>query len=72
MNAISKEQLDTFVLVYLDDILIFSRTVEEHIGHLMTALRKLRDAKFFARFHKCSFFQERVEYLGFDVSRDGI
>ena len=72
MNAVFKEELDTFVLVYLDDILVFSRTVEEHIDHLRTALRKLREAKLFARLHKCSFFQERVEYLGFDVSKDGI
>ena len=72
MNAIFKEELDTFVLVYLDDILVFSRTMEEHISHLRTALRKLRDAKLFARLHKCLFSQERVEYLGFDVSRDGI
>ena len=72
MNAVFKEELDTFVLVYLDDILVFSRTLEEHISHLRTALRKLRDAKLFARLHKCSFFQEKVEYLGFDVSRNGI
>ena len=72
MNAVFKEELDTFVLVYLDDILVFSRTLKEHISHLRTALRKLRDAKLFARLHKCSFFQEKVEYLGFDVSRNGI
>ena len=72
MNTIFKEELDSFILVYLDDILVFSRTVEEHISHLRTALRKLRDAKLFARLHKCSFFQERVENLGFDISRDGI
>ena len=72
MNHIFKEELDTFVLVYLDDILVFSRTLEEHISHLRTALRKLRDAKLFARLHKCSFFQEKVEYLGFDVSERGV
>ena len=71
INAIFKEELVSFVLVYLDDILVFSRTVEEHISQLRTVLRKLRDAKLFARLHKSSFFQERVEYLGFDVSRDG-
>ena len=69
MNAVFKEELDTFVLVYLDDILVFLHTLEEHISHLRTALRKLRDAKLFVRLHKCSFFQEKVEYLGFDVSR---
>ena len=72
MNHIFKEELDTFVLVYLDDILVFSRTLEEHISHLRTALKKLRDAKLFARLHKCSFFQEKVEYLGFDVLEKGV
>ena len=48
MNVVFKEELDTFVLVYLDDILVFLRTVEEHISHLRTALRKLQDAKLFA------------------------
>ena len=49
MNAVFKEELDTFVLVYLDDILVFSCTVEEHISHLRIALRKLRDAKLFVQ-----------------------
>ena len=72
MNSLFKEELDAFVLVYLDDILVFSQTLEDHIRHIRTALQKMRDAKFFARLHKCSFFQEKVEYLGFDVSRDGV
>ena len=72
MNSIFKEELDTFVLVYLDDILIFSQTLQEHIRHIRKALEKLRQAKLYARLHKCSFFQERVEYLGFDVSAQGV
>ena len=60
--------MDDFILVYLDDILIFSRTLQEHIRHIRIALEQLRTAKFYARLHKCSFFQTRVEYLGFDVS----
>ena len=68
MNEIFKEELDDFVLVYLDDILIFSKTLKEHIHHIRQALEKLRKAQLYARLHKCSFFQERVEYLGFDVS----
>ena len=69
MNSLFKEEMDTFVLVYLNDILVFLQTLEDHIRHIRTALQKMRDAKFFARLHKCSFFQEKVEYLGFDVSR---
>ena len=72
MNNIFKEELDAFVLVYLDDILIFSQTLQEHIIHIRRALEKLRSAKLYARLHKCSFFQDRVEYLGFDVSAQGV
>ena len=72
MNSLFKEELDTFVLVYLDDILVFLQTLEDHIHHFKTTLQKMRDAKFFARLHKCSFFQEKVEDLGFDVSRHGV
>ena len=68
MNTIFKDELDAFILVYLDDILIFSQTLQEHISHIRQALEKLREAKLYARLHKCSFFQEQVEYLGFDVS----
>ena len=59
MNSIFKEELDDFVLVYLDDILIFSETLQEHIEHIKTALEKLRTAKLYARLHKCAFFQKK-------------
>ena len=72
MNMLFKNELDNFVLVYLDDILIFSKTLEDHIQHIRQALEKLKEAKLYARLHKCAFFQERVEYLGFDVSYQGI
>ena len=72
MNNLFKEDLDAFVAVYLDDILIFSQTLQEHIIHIRQALEKLRQAKMYARLHKCSFFQERVEYLGFEVSAQGV
>ena len=72
MNMLFKDELDKFVLVYLDDILIFSKTLEDHIQHIKQALEKLKEAKLYARLHKCAFFQERVEYLGFDVSYQGI
>ena len=72
MNSLFKDELDAFVLVYLDDILVFLQTLEDHIRHIRIALQKMKDAQFFARLHKCSFFQEKVEYLGFDVSRNGI
>ena len=60
------------MLVYLDDILVFSTTLEDHIGHIRKTLDRLRQAKLYARLHKCSFFQNQVEYLGYDVSAEGI
>ena len=71
MNSLFKEELDAFVVVYLGDILVFLLMLEDHIHHIRIALQKMREAKFFARLHKCSFFQEEVEYLGFDGSRHG-
>ena len=67
-----KEKLDAFVLVYLDNILIFFRTLQEHIQHIRKALERLREAKIYARLHKCEFFKKKVDYLGFDVSSHGI
>ena len=52
MNILFKEELDNFIVAYLDDILIFSKTLEEHIQHIIRALEKLRDA----RLHKYAFF----------------
>ena len=72
MNKIFREELDAFVLVYLDDILIFSQTLHEHIQHIRIALERLRTAKIYARLHKCEFFRDKKEYLGFDVSIQGV
>ena len=58
--------------VYLDDILIFSRSIDEHWQHIRWALEKLREAKLFGRLHKCEFLKEQVDYLGFEVSPGGI
>ena len=61
MNEIFKHQVGKFVLVYLDDILIFSRSREEHLRHLREALEVLRANTFYARLHKCFFLQEEIE-----------
>ena len=72
MNRVFAKELDAFVLVYLDDILIFSKTKEEHLHHIKIALERLRVQKIYARLHKCEFFCDKVEYLGFDVSEAGV
>ena len=72
MNTVFAEDINSFILVYLDDILIYSRTLEEHWDHLRKALKKLQDAKLYGRLHKCEFLKDRVEYLGFEVSQEGV
>ena len=72
MNKVFAEHIGDFIAVYLDDILIFSRSIDEHWQHIRWALEKLREAKLFGRLHKCEFLKEQVDYLGFEVSPGGI
>ena len=72
MNDIFRPLLDVCVVVYLDDILIYSKTMEEHIGHVIQALQILRDQKLYGKLSKCSSGEGSVDYLGFMVDKDGI
>jgi hypothetical protein len=72
MNEIFKDVLDQFLVVYLDDILVYSRTIEEHAEHLKIVLDKLRQNKLRSRVHKCRFLQPKVDYLGYIVGEDKI
>lgn len=64
--------MDKFVLVYLDDILIYSRTKQEHLTHLDKVLRVLMDHQLVANKEKCAFFTDRVDYLGHTITPEGI
>ena len=73
MNRIFQQHLEKFVLVYLDDILVFSKTQEEHLEHLRKAFEILRENnKLFAQLTKCRFAKSELEYLGHVVGKDGI
>src|SRR3954463_12435497 len=72
MNSIFMEYLDKFVVVYLDDILIYSRNEEEHAEHLRLVLTKLREHRLYAKFSKCEFWLPEVTYLGHMISAKGI
>ena len=72
MNDILREHLDTFVIVYLDDILIYSKSKEEHAQHLKTVLSLLRQHKLYAKASKCEFGMPETEFLGHIVSQAGI
>ena len=72
MNTVFEQELNSFILVYLDDILVYSHSIGEHWGHLRCAFDRLRRAKLYARLHKCEFLKDKVDYLGFEVGQDGI
>src|SRR3954466_1707421 len=68
MNDIFRDHLDKFVIVYLDDILVYSKTPEEHIKHLRSVLETLRKHNLYAKWSKCELFKQQVEYLGYYIS----
>src|SRR3954466_15406995 len=72
MNSIFMEYLDKFVVVYLDDILIYSKNEEEHTEHLRLVLMKLREHRLYANFSKCDFWLPEVTYLGHVISANSI
>jgi hypothetical protein len=72
MNETFRDMLDRWVLVFLDDILVFSRTKEEHIDHVRKVLMRLREHKLYAKLSKCEFFRSEVEFLGHRLSGDGL
>src|SRR3954463_10260730 len=72
MNSIFMEYLDKFIVVYLDDILIYSNNEEEHAEHLRLVLMKLQEHRLYAKFSKCVFWLPEVTYLGHMISAKGI
>ena len=72
MNIIFKDEVDAFFSLELDDILVFSSTDAEHLQHVRIAMEKLGKAKLYARLQISEFFKSRVEYLGLDVSAQGV
>ncbi|KAH9658349.1 Endonuclease [Citrus sinensis] len=72
MNRIFQPYLDQFVIVFIDDILIYSKNKEEHETHLRVVLETLREKKLYGKFKKCEFWLDRVMFLGHIVTKDGI
>jgi hypothetical protein len=72
MNKVFMEYLDKFVVVFIDDILVFSKTKAEHVGHLRLVLQKLREHKLYAKRSKCEFWLKEVSFLDHVVSNRGI
>jgi hypothetical protein len=72
INKVFMEYLDKFVVVFIDDILVYSRGEEEHEEHLCLALQKLRENMLYAKLSKCEFWMNQVAFLGHVVSKGGI
>jgi Reverse transcriptase (RNA-dependent DNA polymerase)/RNase H-like domain found in reverse transcriptase/Integrase zinc binding domain/Chromo (CHRromatin Organisation MOdifier) domain/Retroviral aspartyl protease len=72
INDVFRPYLNKFVVVYLDDICVFSQNEEEHMQHLRLVLDRLKEFQLTAAWHKCHFFQEELLFVGHIVSRDGI
>ena len=72
MTDLFRTELDDFVLIFFDDILIYSKTEQEHEKHLRRVLDILKESKLYAKKSKCSFFTNKVAYLGYIVSREGL
>ena len=72
MNSIFFKKLDVFVIIFVDDILIYSKTEEEHVEHLRKVLQKLRDHRLYAKFSKCEFWLIEVSFLGHILSHNGV
>lgn len=72
MNELLKPFLRRFALVFFDDILIFSTSLEDHLIHLERVFQTLHQGQFFLKFAKCAFAQRRIEYLGHIVSSQGV
>uniref|UniRef100_A0A8R7UFA4 Reverse transcriptase domain-containing protein n=1 Tax=Triticum urartu TaxID=4572 RepID=A0A8R7UFA4_TRIUA len=72
MNHVGRPFLDQFVVVFIDDILIYSKTEEEHAQHLEIVLQTLRKHKLYAKLKKCDFWLNKVSFLGHVILGEGI
>ncbi|KAG7548022.1 Reverse transcriptase domain [Arabidopsis suecica] len=72
MNGIFREFLDEFVIIFIDDILVYSKDRETHQNHIRTVLERLREQKLFAKLSKCSFWQRSIGFLGHIISDQGV
>jgi hypothetical protein len=72
MNSVFMPELDKFIVVFIDDILIYSKNLEYHARHLHVVLQRLRDHHLYAKFSKCEFWLDTVKFLGHTISSDSI
>jgi ribosome-interacting GTPase 1 len=72
INKVLQEYLHSFIITYLDDILIFLKEKEEHVQHISKVLKKLQEANIKLKLKKCEFHVQETEFLGHWISTEGI
>jgi len=72
MNRVFRSFLDMFVVMVIDDILVYCKTTEEHAEHLRTVLKTLKELKLYAKFRKCDIWMGKVHFLGHVISKEGV
>ena len=72
MNSVFMLKLNKFMVLFIDDILIYSKNEADHAEHLRVVLSRLREHKLYAKFSKCEFWLSKVSFLGHILSKDGI
>jgi hypothetical protein len=72
MNSVFMPELDKFVVIFIDDILVYSKNEDEHTEHLHIVLQRLRDHHLYAKLSKCEFWLKEIKFLGHTISQDGI
>jgi hypothetical protein len=72
MNLVFMPELDKFVVVFIDDILVYSRNEEELAGHLHILLQRLREHRLYAKLSKCDVRLKEIKFLGHTISQEGI
>jgi hypothetical protein len=72
MNSVFMPELDKFVVVFIDDILVYSKNEAEHTKHLHTILQRLREHQLYAKLSKCDFWLREIKFLGHTISQDGV
>jgi hypothetical protein len=72
MNSVFMPEQDKFIVVFIDDILVYSKNEEEHAGHLHVVLQRLRERRLYAKLSKCDFWLKEINFLGHTISQAGI
>jgi hypothetical protein len=72
MNTVLVLELDKFMVMFIDDILVYSKNEKDHEEHLRIVLTRLRDHKLYAKFSKCKFWLKKVPFLGHILSENGV